>query len=107
MDIELHQLPVRELIPGFHGRFVHTAYTTIAYWEVEEGAEIPEHKHKNEQIMHVTEGRFELTVDGVTRVYEAGTICYLPPFAKHGGKALTKCKITDVFSPVREEYKSL
>ncbi|WP_224483369.1 cupin domain-containing protein [Robertkochia aurantiaca] len=105
MDIELKDITPKEIIKGFHGRLIHTEHTTIAYWEVEEGSEIPVHSHHNEQIMQVTEGRFELTVDGDTRIYEAGTVVYLPPHVPHGGKALTPCKITDIFSPVREEYR--
>ena len=105
MDIELKDITQKEIIPGFHGRMIHTPKTTIAYWEVEAGAEIPEHSHFHEQIMQVTEGEFELTVDGVSRIYGPGTVVYLEPHIKHGGKALTPCKITDIFCPPREEYR--
>lgn len=105
MDIEINKLKPVEVLPGFLGRFIHTAYTTVAYWEVSQGASIPMHQHKNEQLMQVTKGQFELTVDGVTRIYEPGMVVYLPPFTVHGGRALTPCTITDIFSPVREEYR--
>jgi len=29
----------------------------------------------------------------------------IAPHASHSGKALTKCTLMDVFSPVREAYK--
>ncbi|TRZ42723.1 cupin domain-containing protein [Robertkochia solimangrovi] len=105
MLINLNETESRELIPGFHGKMIHTDKITIAYWEVEAGAEIPEHSHHHEQTMQVTEGTFELTVDGETRTYQKGELVYLAPHVKHGGRAITSCKITDIFCPVREEYR--
>ena len=95
----------KEIIKGYKGRFVHLESFTVGFWEVEAGAEIPMHSHVHEQTTQVTEGKFEMTIDGVTKIYEPGMIVKIPSFAQHGGKALTPCKITDVFCPVREEYK--
>jgi quercetin dioxygenase-like cupin family protein len=95
----------KEIIKGYKGRFVHMESFTVGFWEVEAGAEIPMHSHVHEQTTQVTEGKFEMTIDGVTKIYEPGMIVKIPSFAQHGGKALTPCKITDVFCPVREEYK--
>jgi quercetin dioxygenase-like cupin family protein len=95
----------KEIIKGYKGRFVHMESFTLGFWEVEAGAEIPMHSHVHEQTTQVTEGKFEMTIDGITKVYEPGMIVKIPSFAQHGGKALTPCKITDVFCPVREEYK--
>lgn len=78
---------------------------SIAFWEVEEGAKIPEHNHVNEQVMHVLEGEFEFTLDGDTKTYKPGDLAIIAPNVKHSGMALTPCKLMDVFSPVREEYK--
>ena len=39
---------------------------TLAFWEVKKGSEIPEHFHIHEQTTQVTEGEFEMTVDGDT-----------------------------------------
>ena len=77
---------------------------TLAYWDVEEGATVPEHSHKNEQIMQVLEGTFEFTVNGLTKLCKPDDLVVIPPFATHSGKALTPCKLMDIFSPVREEY---
>lgn len=78
---------------------------SLAFWDVEEGAEVPEHHHKNEQVMQVLEGRFEFTVDKVTKIYEPGMLVVIPSHTPHSGKALTPCELMDVLSPVREEYK--
>ena len=103
--IDLQQLPTREVVPGYTGRSIHTGTMTFMYWTVAEGAAIPMHSHVHEQVAHVLQGRFELTVDGETRVLEPGTVAVIPPHAVHGGKALTACELLDVFQPEREDYK--
>jgi quercetin dioxygenase-like cupin family protein len=105
MDFSLHTMTSKEIIPGFHGKLIHASQMSLAFWEVEAGAEVPEHQHINEQIMHVIEGDFEFTLDGTCRRYGPGDVVLIPPFAPHSGKALTACKLMDIFSPVREEYK--
>ena len=103
--IDWADLPTRELMPGFAGRFVHSGAATFAYWEVAEGAVLPDHNHPHEQVVNVLDGQFELTVDGVTVPYGPGRIVVIAPFARHSGRALTACRILDVFTPVREEYR--
>ncbi|MDT7827959.1 cupin domain-containing protein [Pricia sp. S334] len=105
MSLNLSKIPSKEIMPGYHGRLVHTENMSLAFWEVDEGAEVPEHSHMNEQVMHVIEGRFEFTLNGDTQVYHPGDIVIIAPYKKHSGRALTPCKLMDAFSPVREEYK--
>ncbi|WP_289061615.1 cupin domain-containing protein [uncultured Zobellia sp.] len=103
--MNLSTIPSKEIMPGYHGKLVHSENMSIAFWTAQEGAVVPEHSHMNEQIMHVQEGRFEFTLDGNTKIYEANDIVIIPPHSPHSGKALTSCKLIDVFSPAREEYK--
>ncbi|MEW7280668.1 cupin domain-containing protein [Aquimarina sp. 2201CG1-2-11] len=103
--IDISKIEPREIIKGYKARFVHTENTTLAFWEVEKGAAIPIHSHMHEQTMQVIEGKFEFTVDGNTKVYEPGSMAVIPSNVPHGGVALTDCKLFDVFSPVREDYK--
>jgi len=105
MNYLLKNIPSKEIIKGYHGKFIHMKNFTYAFWEVEANAEIPMHSHIHEQMMQVIEGKFELTVNGVTKIYEPGMIVTIPPNVEHGGKAITNCKLTDIFCPVREEYK--
>lgn len=102
---EVASLEPRELVPGHHGHFLHTEHTTQVYWVIEEGALLPEHDHPAEQTAHVLEGTYELTVDGETYLLNAGDVLAIPGGAVHSGKAHTACRILDVFSPVREEYR--
>lgn len=103
--MNLNTLPSKELMPGYHGKMVHGKQLTWAFWTVEKGARVPEHQHPHEQIMHVVEGTFEFTLDGETKNYNSGDIVHIPSNLPHSGKAITPCKLMDVFSPVREEYK--
>jgi quercetin dioxygenase-like cupin family protein len=53
----------------------------------------------------VLEGRFEFTLAGETRVVEAGTAAVVPGNVAHSGKALTACRVMDVFYPCRDDYR--
>jgi quercetin dioxygenase-like cupin family protein len=105
MNFDISKIESREIIKGYHGKFIHTNSFTYAYWEVEAGAEIPVHSHVHEQMMQVIEGEFELTVNGIAKIYKSGMGVTIPSFVEHGGMAITKCKLTDIFCPVREDYK--
>ena len=103
--IVLTEVEPKEIIKGYHGRFIHMDSYTLGFWEVEAGSEIPIHSHVHEQTTQVIEGEFQMTVDGVTAIYTPGMIVTIPSHVPHGGKALTDCKLSDVFCPAREDYK--
>ena len=101
----LAALEPREPIAGHHGRFVHSEHTTHVYWQIDADARLPEHSHPHEQIVNMLEGTYELTVDGESFVLDGGDVLVIPGGASHFGRAHTDCRILDVFSPVREEYR--
>ena len=103
--IKLADVPQKEIVPGYHGRFVHTEHNTVSYWDVEAGATLPEHAHMHEQTSIVLEGKFELTVAGEAHLLEPGEWALIPPDVPHSGKALTACTLMDIFYPVREDYR--
>ena len=103
--LNIKNLKRREIIPGFNGRFVNGENITWAFWDIKKNSSIPEHFHIHEQIMHVLSGDFEFTINGLTSVFSKGDTIVIPSNSPHRGKALTDCKIMDVFSPKREEYK--
>ena len=103
--VDLDGVEVRDMGPGWNVQFVHSERMTFAYWQIEPGAELPAHAHPHEQVATVMEGEFALTIDGETQVIRPGIVGVIPPNATHAGKALTACRILDVFCPVREDYR--
>ena len=103
--VKLSDQPGREIVPGFTARFVHSEHMTFSYWQVKEGAVLPEHSHPHEQVANLITGRFEMTVAGETRIIEPGMVAVIPPDASHSGRALTDCYILDVFYPIRADYR--
>ena len=65
----------------------------------------PRPGHPHEQVIHLLDGEFELTVNGETRRMTTGNVAVVPPGARHRGTALTPCRILDAFAPAREDYR--
>lgn len=103
--INLAELTEKEIIPGYHARFVHSENMTFAYWRIDGGALMPTHSHPQEQVFNITEGEFELTVANESKKLKPGQVAVIPGNVPHSGKAISNCKIIDVFYPVRPEYK--
>ena len=94
-----------EPVSGYVATMVHSEQMTVASWQIGAGSAFPEHSHPHEQIMMVLKGEFELTVADETQVMRPGVVAIIPSDDKHSGRALTDCKVIDVFHPVREEYR--
>ncbi|MBN2124053.1 MAG: cupin domain-containing protein [Deltaproteobacteria bacterium] len=103
--LRLKDVETRNLMPGCGVRFIHSGNMTFAYWDLEPGVGVPEHSHPHEQVAHVLEGEFDLTVDGETQRLSPGCVVIIPPHAVHSGGSVTTCRVLDVFYPVREDYR--
>lgn len=101
----IDDLPEKEILPGFYGKFIHTEKLTLAFWRIKSGSILPEHSHIHEQVATLSEGSFELTIEDITQILTPGQIAVIPSGAIHSGKALSDCSILDIFTPVREDYK--
>ncbi|CAN5381585.1 cupin domain-containing protein [soil metagenome] len=102
---ELDEIEPKEIMPGFWGKFIHTDKITLAFWDIKKGSLLPEHSHLHEQTAFLIEGEFQITIKEETKVLIPGMVAVIPSGAVHSGKALTDCKILDIFSPVREDYR--
>ena len=101
----INQIEEKLLFEGFYGRIIHSKDMTVAYVRAVAGASLPTHDHPHEQIMNLIEGEFIFTVDGVEHHLKAGDIFAIPSNAPHSAKAVTDCRIIDVFNPPREDWK--
>ena len=102
-----NDIEAKEVAPGFFSKLIHTKNNTLNFLEVKKGNSIQRHRHVHQQCSFGIEGKFELVVDGVPQVLENGVFAIIPSNVWHSGTALTDCKLIDVFSPVREDYREL
>ena len=100
--ISVDSLPVHEPMKGCHGRFVHSATMTHAYWKIDVGAVVPEHAHPQEQVVNMLEGELEFVLDGVPHRLGRGDVLVVPSEVRHSARAITRCRVLDVFSPPRD-----
>lgn len=100
-------IKTKEIALGFFSKLIHTETNTINFIEVKAGCSVPRHQHVHEQCSFVIEGKFELTVNGVPQVLDQGLFAVIPSNVWHSGTAVTDCKLIDIFSPVREDYRKL
>ena len=103
--VELDRLPELRLAEGAHARIVTGQFMTVAHVHLAAGTEIPEHAHVHEQVVNVVEGQLELTVDGTPHSLVPGKVMVLPPNVPHSGRAITDCRVIDVFHPVRDDFR--
>ncbi len=106
MRYSLDDVPVRDLLPGFHGRFIHTGGMTFVWWDIEAGAAIPAHSHPHEQVVNMLEGELELVVAGTPHRLGPGDVFAIPGGVEHSARGITGCRVLDVFRPVREDYRA-
>jgi quercetin dioxygenase-like cupin family protein len=95
----------KEMASGCRAQFVHTDNMTLAYWSLEAEAEVAEHAHAHEQVVNVLAGTIELTVNGEVRRLQPNDVVLVPPNVSHSARAVTFCRILDVFHPVREDFR--
>ena len=100
--IDLDELPEKEPLPGWKGRYAHSDQMTFAFYQVEEGASIHVHDHEQEEVWHVLEGRLEVTIGGESRVVGPGGVAIVPPHTAHGVRALAASRAVVVDHPRRE-----
>lgn len=105
MHYDLSHIHSKELVKGFYGKYIHSDNTSIGFVDIEEGCILPVHAHVHEQTTIVLEGQLEITIGSETKVYEKGLVAFIPSNIHHSARALTACKVMDVFYPVREDYK--
>lgn len=62
------------------------------------------HNHHHSQVTHISEGKFEVTIDGKSKILKKGDSFYVPSYIMHGVVCLEDGILIDVFSPMREDF---
>jgi unsaturated pyranuronate lyase len=103
---KLTSLPVREILDGtIRGQYAHLDTMTIGEVLIDADTTVPMHSHPHEQVTYVIDGRFEFTVGSETTILEPGMAALIPGGVTHGGRTITACRVIDVFSPRRDDYR--
>jgi quercetin dioxygenase-like cupin family protein len=108
MNESVNKHPWIEIVPGIRRRTVTSGtsmYQMIA--KLDAGSRMPEHKHPQEQIVHILEGRMKLIVSGVPHELKGGESFYLASNVPHGVETIDDTMVLDTFSPPREDYLAL
>ncbi len=91
-----------EMAPGLNFQPVLGEDTLVNFVSFEPHSEAPMHSHVEEQIVIVTEGEFDFTIDGRTRTMRPGDVAVVPSWVPHGAVTHdTTCREIDVFNPPR------
>jgi quercetin dioxygenase-like cupin family protein len=100
--------PWIDISPGIKRQTItsgKTMYQMMA--KLDAGSRMPEHKHPQEQIVHILEGRMKLIVSGVPRELKGGESFYLASNVPHGVETIVDTMVLDTFSPPRDDYLAL
>jgi quercetin dioxygenase-like cupin family protein len=76
----------------------------MVYVEFKRGSIGYVHKHPHTQVTYIESGSFEVQIGSEKKKLGAGDCYFIPPNVEHGVVALEDSKLTDVFTPVREDF---
>jgi quercetin dioxygenase-like cupin family protein len=102
--VDTSNLPVVERLPGWNGRYFHSAHMTFAHYDFTRGSSIHEHFHPEEEVYEVIEGELEVTIDGAVQVAREGLVAIVPSNVRHSVKALTDGRAIIIDYPVRPDF---
>ncbi|HEY1986484.1 MAG TPA: cupin domain-containing protein [Terracidiphilus sp.] len=101
--VDVNAFKVIERLPGWKGRYFHTAGMTFAHYEFTAGSSIHEHLHPEEEVYEVIAGELEVTIEGGTDIAKPGVVAIVPPNARHSVKALTDGRLIVIDHPARPD----
>jgi quercetin dioxygenase-like cupin family protein len=105
---DLGDIAPQQLFAGYLARTIHGERITLAVVEIEPGADLPEHRHENEQLGMVLQGTLIFRVGEEERELGPGTMWRIPSNTPHSARAGQDGAVAlDVFAPTRDDWKSL
>ena len=99
----------RERLTGLLGRrFLYGQRVMLSHVYLKKGCLVPKHRHENEQVSYILEGRvlFTLGEDGAEeeQLLRAGDVLVIPGNLPHSAEALVDSLSLDVFGPPRQDW---
>ncbi len=98
-------IPSKEIAKGLNGYYAHGASSTLGYIEIKAGSVLALHHHIHEQITYIMDGQLDMVIGGIPCSLTNGMYFVIPSNTPHSAIAATDCKVIDVFSPAREDYR--
>ncbi len=92
-----------ELFPGIDAQIFPGKQIMVMRVSLEQGAIATAHDHSHEQISIVLQGEMEFTIGEEQKTLKTGDAVVIPSDVTHSAKAIVKCELIEVFSPVRED----
>jgi mannose-6-phosphate isomerase-like protein (cupin superfamily) len=93
-----------EPLPGWRGRFVHSANMTFAHWDIaEDAAPLHEHQHVQEEVWNIVEGRVVVSIDGEEQTLGPGCVAVVPPDTPHSVRPQSACRAIIADYPLRSD----
>lgn len=100
----LADLPTDSPMPLIDRRRILGERMMISEVVLHPGFEVASHSHENEQMVVMLEGSAEFAIgEGQKVTVSAGQVLVLPSNLPHACRALERCRILDLFSPVSEK----
>ena len=89
---------VKRQILGYDGQLM------MVKVKFEKGAVGQVHHHYQSQCTYVASGKFEFTINGVTKIVSEGDCLFKTPDTVHGCVCLEPGILIDTFSPMRQDF---
>ena len=102
--VSVDRLKVVERLPGWKGRYFHSASMTFAHYEFTAASSIHEHSHPEEEVYEVIEGELEVTIDGKSQIAKPGVVAIVPANSRHSVRALSDGRLIVVDHPPRPDF---
>ncbi|HYZ83535.1 MAG TPA: cupin domain-containing protein [Bryobacteraceae bacterium] len=99
-------MPLEPLNPTAQRKCIHADTMTVAELHLAQGAVVPRHNHVHEQLTMVRKGKLRFFFDDQQLDVAAGEVLQIPSYAYHKVEALDDSIAVDIFSPVREDWRS-
>lgn len=84
---------IADRLPGWSGRFFHSANMTFGHWEIASDAtDLHQHHHEQEEVWTVVSGAILLVIGATERRLEAGDAAVVPANVPHAARVVGACR---------------